>query len=360
MKKLDYVDALRGFAILLVILIHTQEYGILNPKGTFLNIINAGKNGVQLFYVASAFTLMLSFNNRKNRENNPTRNFFLRRFFRIAPMYYMGILYYLWQDGWGPRYWLGDAPGISAGNVLSNFLFLHGFNPYWITSLVPGGWSIAVEMTFYAVFPWLASRMRNLNDATVLLLVSLFIRMLLERLLVPHPMSSPDLWYAYLFFYFPSQLPVFAMGIMMYFIVAKKETTVRPVYLLILAGLWLYYQATGTGAIFPSHLLFGLGFLLLGIALSRYQPIGLVNPVTIYIGKLSFSMYLIHFAVLHWLQQFHYTDFVSNPSLNYLIRYVLVVLCTIGLSTLAYRLVELPMQDVGKRVIGRWEGARLV
>ncbi|HNP55090.1 MAG TPA: acyltransferase, partial [Ferruginibacter sp.] len=341
--------------ILLVILIHTQQYGLNNPTGTLANIINAGKNGVQLFYVASAFTLMLSFSNRKNKEKYPNRNFFLRRFFRIAPMYYIGILYYLWQDGLGPRYWLGDAAGVSAGNILSNFLFLHGFNPYWITSVVPGGWSIAVEMTFYAVFPWLASRIRNLNQAILLFVVSLLIRLLLERLLMPHPMSSPDLWYAYLFFYFPSQLPVFALGIVLYFIVTQKEQSIQPAYLLILAALWLYYQATGSGSIFPSHIQFGLGFLLLAFALSRYQPVWLVNPVTIYIGKLSFSMYLLHFAVLHWLQHFHCTDFVSNPSVNYLIRYGLVVLGTVGLSTLAYRLVELPMQEVGKRLIGRWE-----
>jgi peptidoglycan/LPS O-acetylase OafA/YrhL len=39
----------------------------------------------------SAFTLFLSHDNRKS-ECNPTMNFFIRRFFRLAPMLYIGIL----------------------------------------------------------------------------------------------------------------------------------------------------------------------------------------------------------------------------------------------------------------------------
>jgi peptidoglycan/LPS O-acetylase OafA/YrhL len=76
-------------------------------------------------------------------------------------MYYLGICYYLIQDGFGPRYFLENESHITTLNVLSNFTFLHGFNPYWITSLVPGGWSIAVEMTFYIILPFLFARIKR-------------------------------------------------------------------------------------------------------------------------------------------------------------------------------------------------------
>lgn len=44
-------------------------------------------------------------------------------------------------------YWQASQPNITIGNVISNF-YCHGLSPYWINSLVPGGWSITVEMFF--------------------------------------------------------------------------------------------------------------------------------------------------------------------------------------------------------------------
>src|SRR6185295_18097501 len=143
-KKLNYIDALRGIAIDGVLLVHCGQAGRNNYPSVLQSIILNGAIGVQLFYMASAFTIFLTFADRYEKEINHATNFFIRRFFRIAPMYYAGILYYLYQDGWGARYWLGDATHVSAWNIVSNLFFFHAFNPYWITSVVPGGWSIAI------------------------------------------------------------------------------------------------------------------------------------------------------------------------------------------------------------------------
>ena len=224
MKKLDYIDALRGLAILGVIMVHTNQYGSPIGSNILSKIISMGGRGVQLFYLASAFTLFLSFKNRSKKEIFPIRNFFVRRFFRIAPMYYIGISYYLFQDGFGSRYWLGDQTDISTLNIVSNFTFLHGFNPYWINSLVPGGWTIAVEMTFYAILPFLFSKIKNINQAFNFFVISLFVNYTLSFLLTKISIvSSERLWNEYLFFYFPSQLSIFALGIVMFFIIIESE-----------------------------------------------------------------------------------------------------------------------------------------
>src|SRR5258706_12846498 len=104
--------------------------------------------GVQLLYVVRAFTIFLTFTQHRAKEKNYITNFFIRRFFRIAPMYYLGIVYYLFQDGMGARYWLGDAAEISGWNILSNLFFGPSCNPYWITRVVPGGCAIAVARFF--------------------------------------------------------------------------------------------------------------------------------------------------------------------------------------------------------------------
>jgi peptidoglycan/LPS O-acetylase OafA/YrhL len=74
----------------------------------------------------SAFTLALSLH---SRAGEPLRNFFIRRFFRIAPLYYTALAYYLWQDGLGPRYWLGEAPRVTVANIISTVLFVNGVGP---------------------------------------------------------------------------------------------------------------------------------------------------------------------------------------------------------------------------------------
>ena len=91
-NKLLYVDTMRGWAILMVIACHQA----LPFRHLFLPIqllAAYGQTGVFLFFVTSSFTLCNSAIERQN-ESNPTRNFFIRRFFRIAPLYYLGILLY--------------------------------------------------------------------------------------------------------------------------------------------------------------------------------------------------------------------------------------------------------------------------
>jgi peptidoglycan/LPS O-acetylase OafA/YrhL len=359
MKKLDYVDALRGLAILGVIMVHTAQYGHSNVPKIIANIISQGARGVQLFYLASAFTLFLSFKNRLTKEKAPIRNFFLRRFFRIAPMYYIGICYYLLQDGLGPRYWLGDQTHITVLNIISNFTFLHGFNPYWINSLVPGGWSIGVEMTFYAVLPLLFSRVKNLNQAFKFFIFSVIIRVLLQLFFMKFQLISDDsLWSNYLFLYFPSQLPVFCLGILLYFIIIENESirNISGKSILVFSGLLLLAQfGTGIQLFFPIHVLFGIGFLILGLGLSTFQFTLIVNPIVSYIGKISFSMYLVHFAVLYWLTRLNFIDYLDNGILNYILRFSIVSVLTILVSTILYKTVEVPFQEIGKKIISSLE-----
>ena len=110
--------------------------------------------------------------------------------------------------------------------------------------------------------------------------------------------------------------------------------------------------------IFPEHVVFGIAFVLLGILLSKYEFKFLVNPALIYIGKISFSMYLVHNAVLYWLNSLRLVDFVVvsdtySSLLNYAIRLIILIVCTVIISTIFYKLVELPMINIGKKLIKR-------
>jgi len=353
--KLKYIDALRGVAILAVIIVNTGSYGYNEFPAFFESLVGQGERGVQLFFVVSAFTLFLSFQYRLAQGGSVIQNFFIRRFFRIAPLYYLGIAYYLWQDGFGPRFWLGNEASVSLENILSNVFFVHGVRPTWISSIVPGGWSITAEMMFYLLIPLLIFRIKNLNQAIYFTLGTLVLAQLLKAIGYQYPpIEEIELWKAYLNLYLPSQLPVFGCGIIAYFLVIKQEYSVSKINLALLVSLLL--GALIWPKAIPPNIAFGMAFLFLLFVLSKYEFKLIVNAPLQFLGTISFSAYLVHFAVLYWLGYWNVLDLIQPTNsimaiINYVVRLGSVLLITVPVSYLSYRCIELPMQRLGKQII---------
>ena len=69
--KLKYVDALRGLAILAVVLVHCGQYGNNKHLTPLIqNVILQGSSGVALFYFVSAYTLIYSMQSRIYTESD--------------------------------------------------------------------------------------------------------------------------------------------------------------------------------------------------------------------------------------------------------------------------------------------------
>jgi peptidoglycan/LPS O-acetylase OafA/YrhL len=339
-KKFDYIDAIRGLAIFMVIVLHTAQYGTLIPSTLLNRILSNGARGVQLFFVASAFTLFLSYNNRK-QEQNETFNFFIRRFFRIAPMYYLGILFFsLVTDK------------ATTGSVLSNIFFIHGLHPDWVAQLVPGGWSISVEMLFYCLVPLMVKKINTLNKVIYLFIGAVVFNYLFQSIFSHY--SDSKTWENFLFLSFPNHFPVFAFGIAAYLLIIKKDHQVGAKPLIFLALLLTAHVILVN--VFSNIVLSGVAFMVLLISLSKRQFKILVNPFFSYLGKISYSSYLVHFAVLQGLERLHFVNFLEVSNLptgiiNYSIRFALVLGSTIVIASFFYRFVELPMQKIGRNII---------
>jgi peptidoglycan/LPS O-acetylase OafA/YrhL len=373
--KLAYIDALRGWAILAVVLVHVLYFGsqeqYLSPG--FVSVCLSGARGVQLFFVVSAFTLFLSMGVRQRKEKHPTLNFFIRRFFRIAPLFYLGILFYVltYSYSWA-----------SLRSILVTVLFINGAHPYTINSLVPGGWSITVEMTFYAVAPFLFRWIKSLNAALWLCIISLGASLMLGYLLRQHPVisihdeASKFVYDDWLFGYFPNQLPVFSLGVAFYFMVKENKLLLSPRTLLacslsLLAALvvalsffgdahrsqWLMVSSDMHA---PAHWFFGIAFLLLALALHQREYSFFVNPLITYVGRISFSLYLAHFAVFAFLNKLGVFSIipvtgVASSLANFVFRFIIGLLASAGVAHLLFRFIETPFQLLGKRLITRLE-----
>lgn len=346
-KKYQYIDSLRGIAILLVIFVHTSMMtnfilyviGFSTDLEPVQKFIYNGQYGVQLFFIASALTLMMSYNNRK-REPNSTRNFFIRRFFRIAPMYYGAIILATIKSIYYAEYFQ-----IPWGGILTNLFFVNSLFPEYSNSFVPGGWSVSIEFMFYFMMPFLCQKINNMNKALVFTVISLIFSTVTCYFL--------KMWYDPTFVYYSifSQLPIFSLGILAYFIINDKWEIKSSTWLLLCGAVLIFCYATVS-----YHFLYSIMLVLLVIALAKKPYKLFSNKILASIGKVSFSMYIIHFIVIHAIYLARPEIQIAgmfNNLIYFIASYLVVTSITYGLSRLTYKFIEVPGQNIGKKLIKR-------
>ncbi|MDR6641219.1 peptidoglycan/LPS O-acetylase OafA/YrhL [Luteibacter sp. 1214] len=374
--QLDFIDALRGVAIIGVLLSHAQRnvemYQAMGHQASMSGWLSRyaaqGARGVQLFFVVSALTLFLSAGKRGG-ESHEWLNFYIRRFFRIAPMFYIAFGVYCLA----PVVMKGQALP-PPGTLLGTLGFINGWNPAWLlgaNDVVPGGWSIGVEMSFYIVFPLVFLALRDFPKAFAALCVILLIDVLTWPALVAHPpIADGDLWERFVFVWLPNQLPIFLCGICAYFILfgqtgaltrffheGNRRANAALFALGVLTLLVVPQLTDDPRAVF----LYGLAFGLITLCLYRQPYRWLVTVPMRHIGKISFSGYLVHFFMLQvarkLLARVHAGDHLS-PDMYFGATVVVALAGTVVLATITYHLVEVPGQALGKRLIQRLAARR--
>jgi peptidoglycan/LPS O-acetylase OafA/YrhL len=359
---LAYIDAIRGVAILGVVALHcAQAVPASNICLQYAMLV--GVRGVQLFYVASAITLCMSWHRRSGQDLRPTRNYLLRRFWRIAPLFYLAIGGYLLLDGWGPRM---NAPnGIRGWFVPVTIMIAHGWHPETINGIVPGSWSIAVEFIFYAVLPAIMSCVTTPQRSVMLVALALVTAIAndvwMPRLWTPmYPENQLYLVKSFTFFNFLSQLPVFAIGITAYF--AIRDGTVRGIVAnLTLAafasGLSLWLRGTDVSVLdlAKNYLVFSAGLAAIVVLLARKPLVAFVNPLTLFLGKVSYGIYLIHFAVIEVFSNVFASHFGRRGDVQSIAFFLMTLSVATLLAFAANKVVEEPGIALGKRIIARGE-----
>lgn len=340
-NKLDYINSLRGIAVLLVVFTHAGLYVKTSLLGEGLrSVIADASRGVQLFYLLSAFTLFYSLNARKSEDGHRWLDFFLRRLFRIGPLWWISIVGFLY---------LRSQYQFSWSNILSNAFFIHGFNPKYINSIVLGGWSIAVEMTFYLLIPLFYKLCSNLNRTVICFFwIYLAGRVTTWFLGVHYPMTQQ--WKEFLFYYLPNQLPVFLLGFALFHIIIRKDTEMRSsglvhlaLFILLAFSFWRDWFITQCVLLFP--------MVWIVSATTRFPLWN--NRVLQYIGKISFSLYLVHFSAIQLVNHLGWLAHIPYPRLQFAMGYLLICLIAIAFSSITYALIEKPGMKMGGFLVDR-------
>lgn len=280
LARFAYVDAVRGWAILAVILVHvsTRWPGF---DGYERWLLESGARGVQLFFTASAFTLMHAWHSRQDGA----RNFYLRRLFRIAPIFWLAMVFYS----------IFMPSGSTPLQTVAAALFVNGAHPSLIfAGPVPGGWSIATEMAFYLVFPLFAAFVTTWRRALILLVVTSAFGIAI------YPWTSEAWGEGYAIDWLINQLPAFAAGMAAYFAVRDFRRRPHRPWLWVLMLVVIVYILWAPNKAWPRFQapLYAPAFGLFIYLLANAKFVLFNNALTRAIGVRSYSIYLIHFAVI--------------------------------------------------------------
>ncbi|KVE43038.1 acyltransferase family protein [Burkholderia sp. BDU5] len=354
-RKLGFIDSLRGFAALYVLVFHFSA--ITTPHAVapqwLAHFADLGGSGVTLFFLLSAFTLCLSSESRKDEEGSPLLNFYIRRFFRIAPLFYAWIVIYCIRD----KIIFGVVH--SPAEVASSLFFVFNLSPGNEQGFVWASWTLGVEMIFYVFFPFIFKLASNLGRAFALLLFSFLLRWV-WHFSVPHLIDDQAIAAAYYSLSVLRHLPTFIFGIVAYRIYvvidmsrarqigAGEAMFAAGAFALLAVAYGVFSVDSFEGLTIESYI---YSAMLIGLAIT--SPRWFVNPITRFYGKISYSVYLSHATTLFVMSRifvFVYEHFTSI-AIPYIFSLGIGIAVVTVISSLTYWFIEIPGNKLGRRLI---------
>jgi peptidoglycan/LPS O-acetylase OafA/YrhL len=352
-ERLEAIDALRGIAILYILLYHMAlipQPNLTVPHWASSFVLNGG-TGVTLFFIISAFCLCLSMQKRKH-DTQLTRGFYLRRFFRIAPLFYFWIIISLVRD----KFWMGVSH--SWTDVVLSVFFVFNFVPGKHEGFVWASWILSVEMIFYLFFPLIYRHINNCWKSLGFFFLSLIIAASYAGFVAFLPI--PDSQRAsFLQMSFLHQIPIFAFGMFGFFVYERfiqGKFSLRSWAFAIVAAAVVGYNSLLDGKLnffFDDYYWQGIiyGGLLLGLTSHPFSLF--VNRMTHFYGKISYSVYLNHPTLIFVLIPAYRT--IYSQHLPITLQFAACLLVTlIPLTLLSYcthRFIEQPGMRLGSWVI---------
>ena len=361
------LEGLRGLASLWVLLGHI----CLLVQCRIPLLYDPGM-GVDLFILLSGY--LMAKNYQERREKAPwnsaatIREFWLRRFFRIAPLYYLLLLIALIFGGV-----FGDCRDIIASawpstqtdasryadrslmNILSHVTFIFGALPHYAFRTVLPDWSIGLEMQFYLLFPFImlvVMRWGFALSAVMTMVICLAARWLLADYVDAFPMPSLIL----------IKLPLFVAGMVMAAAVRERRPRLLLVALLApLCAAWMGIAVTSVRLGAQWVMIAGMSALLWqateGSRLHRAMRLPkrlLTLRISQWLGDVSYSVYLLHLMIVipTIALLVRYSTFEHLPSPVRMLAVALVCVPVVYLIAWGlFHRVEKPGIALGRRVI---------
>lgn len=289
-KRIEYLDGLRGIAILGICLSHflippkpgffSFDYALANPL-----IYNFGAMRVPLFFIISGFVISLTIKNCSS-----IWEFGKRRWLRLFPSVFLISFIILWMQPLFPNNEYTKTPAdLLPGILMIDSWFLNKLFGYQGNSISPVLWTLYIEVEFYFLFSLLYFTLRKFLLPT-LLIMGLLIQPFRVFGFGGITAETIDAYSRISIF---EHLPWFCFGIALYFIY-KGEKKFMNLFILITSAIaCLLHQKFSSNMLvnLMPLLIFSLPFYIPGIAKI------LAHRWLLFLGSISYPLYLIHYSI---------------------------------------------------------------
>jgi len=332
-KKIDSISGLAGFAALMVIYAHMGSEGFLNLSHHFHNL------GVMIFFVLSGFLLSYLYLDKKFCVEDVTA-YSLARFTRIAPAYLFTILAsFIIFTFFDPQF----VYQISAHNLLRHLLFIGNESVFW---------TIGPQVQFYVLFLVLWSATAHYvsarNALPLIFIVFAVVLLIMMRRSLPGTFVGANLHY-FVFgalagmvrkkmhseFRHPELINIIHVALLLIFLAVECgiiQISARMIHenlsTLVMAMLVAFFVFVFSFDSLSARLLFG-------------------NPLLRLMGRLSFSLYLLHMPVLYWVKKLYPED-ITHPVVIAVTFALMIALATLYFYTVE-RYCALLVKTLGKK-----------
>ena len=331
-KFFPALDGLRAVAVLLVISLH---YG-----GTSTAHLS-GWLGVYIFFVLSGFLITtLLIRERATRGFVDLRGFYVRRVFRICPAYYVVLVLMVWRSwAMGEPFWTNMKIALPYYTVFFNESLGTGVWAPWKLT-----WTLGIEWKYYLVWPLLGFVLMRRNSSTTIIATVMFVFIAARWI--------PSTFYVYASLLLGSLLALGMSTKRGFSLIANlSRPLIGFVALLLLVSLQL--NAVRLLPLFGDARL-GLFYsffvaLLIPSVISPGATKALLSfPLLIWIGKRSYSLYLLQEVAWYFVFLFRPILTIPGPLL-----FFLVLSIDFLLADLLYRNVEIPAISAGRHIVKR-------
>lgn len=304
-----------------------------------MNWLKLGRYGVQIFYIISAFTIMMSIEKLQIRGGG-YRTFYLRRFFRIAPLWWIALgLTYVYN------LMVRNEIG-SIGSLIAHIFAIHGLVPQYIGDIIVQGWSVSIEVLFYLFVPVVIKLCNDKLENYIKLIfftttIVWIFNIVGDKLLTIYlPATEGTFFYLWM----PNQFVAFLVGICLYLVIIKEKKIENwkntAIYLIGIACV-LFFSLS-------SVLHVSLIEAVVIMALSKYGSKIINNKVFRYVGKVSYGVYLFHMLVICILQDL---GFMSHGwAISLVLYFVVVPMVSVGIGAISHYFIEKPFLKLERKI----------